>query len=215
MRLLIIILVLVGLSFVAVMSYGLIRDPAPAPAGAGSGSCASAPRMDGDELDEDAAEDWCSDPPALVTALTWSPEQPVVLDRPLKVPSDGGDVCNPLPTLGLKEICKNTPAATPRRFGPSGEKQIARFRWVAGGPVLISHVRDRKPQRLCLCQPGARLDRDALDACRPKWVARLREQDGHLLCGARDGEGTIALPAQGSQLRFQALAGSATVEQAD
>ncbi|MGK6320280.1 hypothetical protein [Sphingomonas sp. DT-204] len=198
MRILIVILLLVGASFVVVATYALVRPAGPATT-APSTSCASPPPMKDGEVDRDAIEDWCRDPPGLLAGITrrFGPRT-YFLSQPVAAPHGGVDATEDAP-----------PAPPGKRDEPAGEMRLAPFEWRAGGPMLIRHG----DQALCLCRPGGELDAGVMEACGEGWVAHRRAAGGALLCGEDDGQGAIVLDPDGGQVRFHALGDPATVAQ--
>lgn len=190
MRVLVIILLVVGLSFVAITGYGLTRDPVPGD-GSTSSSCASSPPMKDGELDEDAAEDWCRDPPGAIAGMTrrFGPRTRF-LAGPVTAPRAGLDANEDAP-----------PADPARRDEPEGKMRVVPFEWRADGPMQIRY----KDQQLCLCRPGAALDAELMESCGEGWIRHRRQDGGALVCGEDDGQGTIILDADGGRVTFHAL----------
>jgi hypothetical protein len=197
MRILVIILLLIGVSFLMITGWTLVAPAAPEAGGQGSG-CASPPPVKDGAVDKDAIEEWCRDPPDLLAGLTrrFGPRTRF-LSGPVAAPRNGGDATEMAP-----------PVPPDKRDEPEARMRLAPFEWRAGGPMLIRHG----DQALCLCRPGIPLDAGAMESCGAGWIAHRRAGSA-LLCGADDGEGSIVLDPYGGPVRFHALAAPSTVAQ--
>ena len=194
MRLFVIVMVILAVSFAAVAVYGIARDPDAANA---AGGCGGPPPMRGGEVDEDALQDWC--PPsfgALATSLlAWFGPSVALTPAPVQL-GEGADLGLPVPAARDKT-------------------RVARFDWLSGAPVRISYPglpgRDRA-QTTCLCRPGATLDSGPVQACGESWIRR-RTQAGVLTCSRDDDRIAIVLHPEPGTVTLRALGGSASVGQ--
>ncbi|GGI74009.1 hypothetical protein GCM10007973_08520 [Polymorphobacter multimanifer] len=151
MRLAVIVLLLLGLSFVVLQVAGAREDKTDTDRGS-SGSGWTPPMKSG-EVDEEAAEDW--EPPALMAGVlrvfggfvpAVAVEQPEVIVR------------------AGEEAVRSVPPDTDSRM------RAARARLVAGSVATISFPVPEKGRRtLCLCLPGQPMTRDATTACPAGW----------------------------------------------
>lgn len=199
MRLLIILLVLVGLSFVALTIYTLTRDDEPSAQASASNGCFSPPPLKDGEIDEDKVENWCTDrPEALSRASRSMADKLKLTDTPVTVhvAFDGR---------------LSAPAAAGKK--PQDEGRVAVFRWKSGAPMRIYNRYHDHDQTVCVCSPGTVLQSSQLARCDAKWVVKLRQPDGRLICREHDDEAGVIVGRDGGDVFLNALDGTATVDQ--
>lgn len=158
--------------------------------------------MDGDEIDEDALEDWR--PPALgeVMACALAPFAPkLALDQPIV--EAGADALRP-----AQRIAPRDP------HGGKDSMRIARVGWRSGAPMLVRHdcSDDDTCQEICLCPSGVAYDEDLFDDCRKSWVKRRKTNDGRLLCRDGDNAGALVIHRNGGLIEFRGLGGPSVAE---
>jgi hypothetical protein len=192
MKLFLVILALVAVSFVVLIGYGAGRD--------GEGSSTSwfgrAPQSGGARMDEDDVEGW-TPPPAveLIAPFVQPFAPPFAVSRPV-TRIEGGSA----PDLAI--------AASTERF------RIARVTLTEGTSAVVTgdtEDDDRDPAVLCLCRPGALVAEAALAQCGARWKEKRRQTVGGLTCRDGDDKGSLPFgPAQG-RMSF-AASEPATVE---
>jgi len=209
-RVLAVVLILLGLAFAGVVVFGLVRHgqgdgtrvaerplpPKCAAVDAGGGRLTGAPRMAGDEVDEDALEDWS--PPNLGQAMAcaFAGFAPRVELKPARVDA------------GANAMAPQTRRIPRDRGAGKDDMRIARLRWQSGAPLLVRHVPprdDADPQVICLCPPGRTYDEDLFDDCPESWSKRRRTGDGELTCREGDDSGTLVIYREGGAVSFLGL----------
>lgn len=180
MRLLIIILVLVGVAFAAVIAFGSLRSP----------ESGNPPPSDQEALEE---KGW-DDPPDWTVAMNavMSPFAPGLEMNPSRVSVNAG-----------AEVERRAPAA-------DEDLRIARLALTAGRGIAVEYdCREEEgrscPQKACLCPSGATFtDAEIGDLCTDGWEKR-RKSGGGVRCGAEDAEASIVIYPEGGKLFFRAL----------
>lgn len=187
MRLLIVILVLVGVAFAAVIAFGSLRSP----------DSGNPPPSDQEALEE---KGW--DPPDWATAMNavLSPFAPGLEMNPSRVSVNAG-----------AEVERQAAAADEDLRVARLELTAGR------GIAVRYECRDGEgrncPQKACLCTSGATFTAAELgDLCTNGWEKR-RGSGGGVRCGAEDAEASIIIYPEGGKLVFRPLgAGAATAE---
>ena len=187
MRKLVIILAIFAISFVAVLVYGVGRDRSGG-SGTSQKKCGGAPKMNGDEVDEDAMESWC--PPdfmAKFDGIAGRYSKGIKIDQP-RVSLEGNDA----------RYSRNVPPAqkdTPR---------FAKLVLTSGSAAKITASQFGKdPQTLCLCRPDNPISSDAMDlfrkgpSCSEHWLAA---QAGK--CQPHADEGKLTFDKLGGTLEY-------------
>lgn len=197
MRKLVIILAIFAISFVAVLVYGVGRDRSGG-SGTSQKKCGGAPKMNGDEVDEDAMESWC--PPdfmAKFDGIAGRFSKGIKIDQP-RVSLAGNDA---------HDSRSVRPAKNPP--DPKGPPRFVKLELTSGSAAKITASQFGKDaQTLCLCRPGNPISSDAMDlfrkgpACSDRWLAA---QAG--MCQPHDAEGNLTHPDQG-KLTFGPLGGT-------
>lgn len=179
MKKLVIILVIVGVSFLALLVYGIGRgEPAGGPT---KDDCGNPPQ--GDDLDEDDFEDWC--PPSLAEAT-----------RPLQVRFAKG--------LGIekrKVAIGALGAAFPVKADLDARMRAARLQLIDGKAAVATGPKSRQ----CLCRPGTIIPDELRDKdkCGRLWTEDRRELGWK--CQEGDDRGVIPFDKLGGTLRFEPL----------
>lgn len=211
MRVLIVVLIVMGLLFAGVVVFGAVRQggeperprlagPGAAPACGDtpgpSGRFTGPPPMDGDEVDEDAVEDWR--PPNLGQRFAcWTARFAPRLKLPLPNVRAGDN-----PMAPARRTVPFDPKAGPNDI------RIARVQWTAGAPMLARYLCDGDDcQAVCVCQPGRQYDEDVFDRCRDKWVDQ-RRREGRVTCRTGDDSGTLVIYQRPASIEFLGLGGT-------
>jgi len=187
MRLLIVILVLIGVAFAAVIAFGSLRSP----------DSGNPPPSDQEALEE---KGW--DPPDWAAAMNavMSPFAPGLEMSPPRVSVNAG-----------AEVERRAPAADQdlrmARLALTSGRGIAVEYGCGDGEGRSC------PQKACLCPSGAAFtDAEIGDLCTDGWKKR-RRTGGGVRCRAEDGEATIVIYPEGGKLVFRPLgAGAAAAE---
>ena len=187
MRLLIVILVLVGVAFAAVIAFGSLRSP----------DSGNPPPSDQEALEEKGWEppDW-----AAAMNAVMSPFAPGLEMTPARVSVNAG-----------AEVERRAPAADEdlrmARLALTSGRGIAVEYGCRDGEGRSC------PQKACLCPSGATFtDAEIGDLCTDGWEKR-RRTGGGVRCRAEDSEATIVIYPEGGKLVFRPLGtGAATAE---
>lgn len=179
MRLLIVILVLVGVAFAAVIAFGSLRSP----------DSGNPPPSDQEALEE---KGW--DPPDWAAPMNavMSPFAPGLEMTPPGVTVNAG-----------AEVERRAPAAdedlrVARLALTSGRGIAVRYECRDGEGRSC-------PQKACLCASGATFTAAEIgDLCTDGWEKR-RRSGGGVRCGADDAEASIVIYPEGGKLFFRAL----------
>lgn len=187
MKKLVIILVVVGVSFLALLVYGVGRSEQ---SGHTDRDCSSPPK--GDDLDEDDFEDWC--PPKFAEAT-----------RPLQDRF--------APDLGIQPVqIENAGLAGGVYRVASSDKRgrSARITLVNGNSAILRGISagEGNDSKLCLCRPSTRLP-DEFDTgnCPKRWIARHfdpREKWPPGECRPGDEKGGLPFLKDGGTIVLQA-----------
>lgn len=211
MRVLAVVLIVLGLAFAGVVVFGLVRHgqeadgpqiakgpraPRCAAVDAGGGKLTGAPKMDGDEVDEDALEDWSPPDLGQAMACAFASFAPKVELKPARVDA------------GANAMAPET-RSVPRDPGAGkDDMRIARVRWQSGAPMLVRHAPprdDTEPEVICLCPSGRTYDEDLFDDCPERWSKRRKTGDGELRCRDGDDSGTLVIYREGGSVSFLGL----------
>lgn len=196
MKALVIVLALLGLTFVGLVVFGVARDRDPAPS-AKSGAFGSPPPMDGGEPDEDALEDWKAPPVGELLAAALSP-----FAKKLELEDDRIDARSP--TMGMQpDRVVAPPSRDKMRVGravlESGLGAVVRYS-CAHRP----NENRRCPQQVCACAPGVH-DDDDFEACGDGWVNARREGDDSIRCEARHARPALVIYREGGVIEAEAI----------
>lgn len=176
MKALIIIIALVGLSFLGLLVYGASRDPQP------KSKCARiAAFQSKNDVGEDDLEGWC--PPALAMAT-----------RPLQARF--------APDLGIEPAILQAAAIGTAAFPVlSSDKKMraARIELIAGDYAILEGTGGNK---LCLCPAGPMNDKLDSDSCPDRWRKdHVSPQKGPaLVCTADDVRGILPFEKEGGSV---------------
>lgn len=154
-KLVIVILLLVAVSFVAVMVYGVTRDEPPPATTAKRDECGRPPPIDGDDPDPDVLEDWCP------------PDFGSLVDKARLRFTPSLDVEQP-------EVSVNGVRAETRRVAPAEDRvRIARVALVGGRAAKVTSQRlDGESDTICLCRADQPVDPDDFPGCGSRWLAK-------------------------------------------
>lgn len=184
----IIILVLVALSFVAVLVYGVGRDR-PEAGPEKPAECGSPPPKIGKDKDDaaDALEDW--KPPCVLQKLesfAGSRTKGIKIEQP-EVRLSGSNATDTRRASPAKDPGEDTP-------------RMVKLELTSGTAARIVAVGGGDKQTLCLCRPGASLLNDDVAGCNSGW---LKKQAG--VCQPDSDRGALTFGGTGGTLTFSAF----------